>query len=443
MSRREPITRNVSATGVVTYSIRVDVGVDEATGRRVRQRSTHRTLAEARAAYRRISTEVADGRHVVRRRVTVGEFLTSWLDGRRGIRAVTLSGYRSSLSPVIARLGHVELQKLTRRHLDDLVTWRLTEGRASTRPPLSELAATVLECVRAAGPAGVRYGQVKASHGVRGADALRALVDSGHLDRPERGRYVLAAETATARAGVKPYTVVMMLNTLIGALDDAIADGLLDRNVARTVEKPTSTAPTMGHWDRPQLARFAAQVATDRLAACWQLSMLGLRRSELMGVTWSAIDTAAGTLTIRQGRARLGGSGDVLAPPKSARSRRTLALPPDVVAALSALKATQQQERLALGVPWDADGLIVVDEIGDPYRPDRWTEQFQAHAAAAGLPPIRLHDLRHTAATVLLSEGHQVHAVAAWLGHDPAMTLSVYGHALPSATQAAGAALIS
>ncbi|GAB2706686.1 hypothetical protein [Nocardia thraciensis] len=113
--------------------VRVDVGA-KPDGTRERQRFTYSTLKEARREYRRITTEVAEGRYAPRTTITVGEYLKNWLDGRRDVRRVTLEATRNALKPVTRRLGNLPLQKLTKQHLDDLVDWRLTEERSGHKP---------------------------------------------------------------------------------------------------------------------------------------------------------------------------------------------------------------------------------------------------------------------------------------------------------------------
>jgi integrase len=100
-------------------------------------------------------------------------------------------------------------------------------------------------------------------------------------------------------------------------------------------------------------------------------------------------------------------------------------MPADVMAALRTLNAHQKRERLSFGPKWIDTGLIAVNEDGSPIRPETYSKAFRHHCTAAGVPFIRLHDTRHTAATRMLDSGTSVSATAKWLGHDPAMTLRV------------------
>ena len=119
-----PITKRVARNGKVSYTFQIDAGT-KPDGSRDRRRYTYATLAEARREYARITTEASAGTLVRRDKVTVGAFLTEWLDSRR-VRPNTLDGYRAALKPVIDHLGTVPLQHLDTAHLDELVTLRLT-----------------------------------------------------------------------------------------------------------------------------------------------------------------------------------------------------------------------------------------------------------------------------------------------------------------------------
>ncbi len=441
--RAEPITKHVAQNGAVSYQFRVDVGT-RPDGSRERQRFTYPTLAEARREYRRITTEVAAGTFVRRDKTTVATFLTEWLDGRRDVRPVTLAGYRHALKPVIDNLGVIPLQHLRTADLDALVTLRMAGAPVAQRDKRGRRSGEVLTWLRAR-PDGASYGELFAEFGNAGEKAISRLMAAGEVIRPARGRYAAARPADPKRpkvaGGVSARTVVTMLVVLSSALDDALAQGLVARNVARLVKRPKITAAEMATWTPEQAARFRAHVAGDRLAACWLLTLAGLRRSEVLGLRWADVDHDAGTITIAQGRVVVGG-GTVTGAPKSIRSARTLPMPTDVLNALRAFRTRQAEEHLALGGGWPDTGLVAVNADGSPIRPETYSKAFALHCAAAGVPAIRLHDVRHTAATMLLDGGTTPSATAKWLGHDPAITLRVYGHVYDDALASAGDALL-
>jgi integrase len=128
----------------------------------------------------------------------------------------------------------------------------------------------------------------------------------------------------------------------------------------------------------------------------------------VLGLAWSAVDFDAGTVSVAQGRVVVRGVGTTTAAPKSERSRRTPPMPADVMAALRTLNAQQKRERVALGTTWIDTGLIAITEDGSPIRPETYSKAFRRHGMAAGVPVIRLHDTRHTAATRMLDSGGEV-----------------------------------
>lgn len=441
--RAEPITKHVANNGKASYRFRVDVGT-RPDGSRERQWFTYPTLAEARREYRRITTEVAAGTFVKRDKTTVGVVLTEWLDGRRDVRPNTLAGYRFDLKPVIDHLGAIPLQQLRTADIDALVTLRMAGAPVAQRDKRGRRSAEVLGWLRAR-PDGASFGEMYAEFGNAGEKALARLVGSGEVIRPARGRYAAARpadpERPKVAGGVSARTVVSMLVVLSSALDDAMAQGLVARNVARLVKRPKIANAEMSAWTSEQAAAFRTHISSDRLAACWLLTLAGFRRSEVLGLRWADVDLDAGTVSIAQGRVVVGG-GTATGDPKSTRSRRTLPMPLAVIAALRGFKTRQAEEHLSLGGGWPNTGLVAVNADGSPIRPETYSKAFAAHCAAAGVPVIRLHDARHTAASQLLEAGVPVATVAKWLGHDPAVLLRTYAHVPDDALAAVGDALL-
>ena len=178
------------------------------------------------------------------------------------------------------------------------------------------------------------------------------------------------------------------------------------------------------------MRRFLAEAGADRLAACWRMTLYGLRRGEVAGLTWDAVDLAAGTVTV--GAARVVVDGRVIVkPPKSDRGYRTLPTDGNLVASLRALHTRQAAERLAAGQAYQASGYVAADELGVPVHPEWITDEFHRVAARAGLPRIRLHDGRHTVNSLMAAAGIPDHIRAAWCGHTVAVNVATYTHARP------------
>jgi integrase len=173
--------------------------------------------------------------------------------------------------------------------------------------------------------------------------------------------------------------------------------------------------------------------------------MSGMRRGELAGLTWRCLDLEAGRLSVEQQLLPTRG-GVSFGPPKSARSRRTIALDVETVRALGEHRDAQILERaLAADAYVDAD-FVFADALGGRIHPQRLTERFAEQRKAAGIPTGTLHVLRHTAATLALTSGIPVHIVAARLGDNPTTVLDRYAHLLPQSDELAAervAALIA
>jgi integrase len=442
--RSEPITKRIAKDGSISYSIRVDVGV-KPDGSRNRVRRTYRTFAEARKALRQISTEVAKGSYNQPTDITVNEVCDAWLNSRRNVRPVTKYSYEMDLRPVRRYLGGRKLQALVKSDVDNMVTWMLTEARTSPRHfrpgSLSGRVATLIE----QHPEGITTSDLRAA--LPGEDvhqACSALLSAHRIVRLARGIYAPAAgaEITEEKRGLSPLTVRSALTTFGAVVQSYVDQGIVPRNVVSLVERPkdADTTPAVKSWTLAEVQAFRESVSGERLFACWLLSMYGLRRSEVLGLRWDAIDLDSGTLSVRRGRVAVG-SQALEGAPKSRRSRRDLPLPADVTAALHALKITQKAEALHLGVGWSDDRLVCVHEDGAPVRPEWYSDEFQRLRARAGLRRIRLHGLRNTSVSLMLDQHHPVHIVAAWHGHDPAVSLSIYSEAKAAELRAAGESL--
>ena len=451
--RAEPITKRTAQNGAVSYEFRADVGV-KPDGSRDRRRFTYRTLAEARRELRRITSEVAAGTYTRRSGITVDEACEAWLTGRRGIRKVTLQGYRDYLKPARRYLGGKKLQQLTKSDGDALVEWMLTEGRRSPRHYLQDsLSSRVAELI-SRHPEGIPAAEIKAAFPDKDVHTcLSGLLRAGRITRPRRAVCVAAEASGTAGTGtagttargVKPVTVRSTLTTFGMVVQSFVDQGVLARNVIALVERPADPISdgdgndeAAKSWTVAEVETFRDSVRDERLFACWLLSCYGLRRSEVLGLRWSHIDGEV--LRVRRGRVAVGNTSEE-GLPKSRRSARELPLLGELAAALRTLKIKQKAETFALGVEWTDDRLIAVHEDTTPVRHEWYSDEFQRLRKRVGLREITLKRLRNTSVSLMLDQRHPVHVVAAWHGHDPAMSLSIYSDAKADELRAAGASL--
>lgn len=234
-------------------------------------------------------------------------------------------------------------------------------------------------------------------------------------------------------AGLAPATALQIHRIISRALKVAMQRGKLQRNVATLVEVPSASRAEIKPLSA-QDARAVLDAAVGRRnAARWSVALaLGLRQGEALGLGWDAVDLDAGTLTVRQALQRQRGGGLVIIPPKSRASRRMIPLPAQLVEALRAHRTEQLTERLAGGSAWVDTGLVFTTVFGKPVDPRADHRQWQELLERAGVGPARLHDARHTAATLLLTQGVPARVVMELLGHSQiTLTLGTYTHVVP------------
>jgi integrase len=254
------------------------------------------------------------------------------------------------------------------------------------------------------------------------------------------------------KAGYKPNSIRIMRAVLRAALRQAERESLVVRNVAAL-----SDAPRQGEGRSltvPEAKLLLDAAAGDRLEALYALTLiLGLRRGEALGLSWDDLDLEGRTMVLRRQIARIrldeGAAAStgrrtrlVLKDLKTKRSRRTLHLTPTLVAMLRSHRARQAAEQLAVGPAWVDSGLVFTTALGTPLDPDNFAHYFDRLCRKAGLGHWHPHELRHSAASIMLAQGTPLWVVSEVLGHASiAITKDVYGHLLGGEKQAATEAI--
>lgn len=254
------------------------------------------------------------------------------------------------------------------------------------------------------------------------------------LDRIKPGDVQTVYNTLTER-GLAPASVRQVHAVLHKAFEDALHFGYVSRNPCHGTMLPRMTRAERPWYTDAQIRQLFDATAGDRFHALWVvLGTLGLRNGEARGLMWTDVDWDRSTVNIRRTLYRPGkGSGLILEEPKTTRSRRTVALPAETVEALRAHQDQQEWECRRAGGAWQENGLIFTSDIGTPLEHGRVIRQWREAVEKAGLPKIRVHDLRHSVASNLLSAGRPPERVARMLGHaNVTMLLNVYGHIIPS-----------
>ncbi len=234
-------------------------------------------------------------------------------------------------------------------------------------------------------------------------------------------------------AGLSPRTVQYVHVTLNKALKQAVADGLVPRNVAAAVKAPRPVKKEINPLSPAEARAFLEAADGEPLEALFVLAVsTGMRQGEILGLKWEDVDLDAGALRVRRSLA-VTKDGPVLTAPKSARSRRRIKLTGGAVTALKRHRKDQLEERMRLAGLWEEHGLVFPNGTGGFMRKHTLTRgPFERVLRRARLPRIRFHDLRHTCATILLSRGVHVKLVQELLGHATiSITLDTYSHVLP------------
>ena len=199
--------------------------------------------------------------------------------------------------------------------------------------------------------------------------------------------------------------------------------------------------PSVAIWTQAQLAQFLEFVDQDPLYSLWWLLALrGLRRGEAAGLRWHDVDLDNRQLTITNQRTTVGYQV-IEGPPKSAASRRTIALDRHTVAVLRAHLRRQRAQYLVTGRIWRPSGYVFTRPDGKPFHPNYFTKRLRFLTDQCGLPPVRLHDLRHGAASLAHTAGADLKTVQDQLGHASiVLTADTYTSVLPAAQHKAAEA---
>lgn len=279
------------------------------------------------------------------------------------------------------------------------------------------------------GVGGTGVGVQATNHGIKSDTRAVAFRSLGRLKSES-----VHDRSISSRSGrpPSPKTVHNIHLTLHRALEDAVEDGLIDRNPTSGARRAPTSGPEMMTWNAGQLRAFFLATAGDRHFPLWRLTaMTGMRRGEVLGLRWDDVDFEASTVTVNRQRSR-GERAVVVSPPKTDRGRRTIDIDEETASVLREWRRRQLEERVAYQGGWQDTELIFTRKNGSPLDPDVLSQRFNRRVQLSGLPDVRFHDLRHTHATLLLLAGVPAHVVSMRLGHrSVAFTLQQHAHVLP------------
>ena len=354
------------------YYVVIHEGPDPATGKpRYRWHAAGASRSEAEKLLAEIVKRVHDGDYRAPDKITVGDYLLHrWLPSKRTrVKPSTANSYERNIRLHInPNIGAIPLQRLQPEDLDELYVKLLTEGK------------------RNGGGGGLSAKSVRSVHA-----------------------------------------------TLQSALSDAARKGTVARNVADVADPPSisRSGRSISVWTGDQLRRFLDAMADHELYPLYPLAATtGMRRGEIAGLPWRNVDLDAARVTVNQQIVSVQYKlieSDL----KTPTSRRSIDLDPRTVAELRRHRRRQLEERMATGQRGD-DGYVFAKPGGSPIHPDLISQTFERAVAKLDLPRIRLHDLRHTHATILLQQNVHPKVVSERLGHSSvAFTMTVYQHVMP------------
>lgn len=323
----------------------------------------------------------------------------------------------------------------TREEIEAQITKLLADAqRGLLTDPTRETLAEFLE----------RWLRDVASHTVRPV-TLQSYMDTvrPHVLRHQIGTLPLAQLTPMhlqrlysekLAEGLSRRTVQYIHRILHRALDQAVKWNLLARNPADAVDVPRPARKEMATLSPEQARALMAVLHEDYLGPLYMTALFtGARRGELIALRWQDVDLKQGTIQINRTAQVIRGKGVVWSEPKTAKSRRLIPLPEIAVEVLKAHRKRQLEQRLRLGDMYHDEDLVFARPDGSPYNGDHVSQHFAILVRRAGLPKIRLHDLRHTHATWLFKEGVHPKIVSERLGHSTTtLTMDVYSHVLPT-----------
>jgi len=355
----------------------------EAEERRRETKSGFATKKECQAAMNKLLVAVGEQSYSVPTKVSVREYLTrEWLPAVKStIRPSTYNSYVQHVEcHIVPHLGSVKLQKLSGSQVNALYA---------------------------------------------------KLAETGRKD---------------GKSGLSPMTIHHVHACLHKACKDAVRWGQLTRNPLDAADPPrkkSENAKEMQTWTKEQLKAFLTAMVGERLSSVWHtIAMTGMRRGEAIGLRWSDVDLEGGRLAVRRALIPINREV-VVSEPKTAKGRRVVALDPGTVEVLKAQAARQLEEQTEFDEAWVETGLVFTQENGGALDPESVTRYFRQAVKRSLLPSIRLHDLRHTHATLALQAGIHPKVVSERLGHATvSITLDTYSHAIP-AMQEEAAALIA
>lgn len=357
------------------YAGSITIGFD-GNGKQKRRVVYGKTKAEVQKKLDQLKVEHHTGKLIDKNTTTVAQYLKQWLTAKQhSLSPKTLHLYQNLITHINTHIGQRQLQKLTPLHVSQAIN-SIIENSGNTR----------------------KNRETKTTSG--------------------------PPENPGAATGAKALTL------LKAALEQAVQWKLITTNPANHIPKPKITKQLPQVWEPEQIKQFLQAALSDRTYPIFYLAFTtGMRRGELLGLRWKDYDGK--TITVRQAIVLVGNTIQT-SHPKSEASGRLIPLPPDTIQIIEQQRQVQtalKTQTLQSGKPWEENDLIFTTDSGKPIHPRNLERSWHRITQQAGLPAIRIHDIRHTFASLAISQGIDVKRLSDVLGHaSTQMTLNIYSH---------------
>jgi len=378
------------------------------------------TEREAWKACRDAMRDADRGRIVKPSTRTVAQFLTEWLTAvEPSLDATTWRSWSDyARAYVIPHIGAERLQRLDEPTLLQLYAKLLAEGRVKRDNDTAMY-------------------QYWSSHKAKGKEPTPRQVSEAcnttiHAARTAVRRYRSGIVPKPVSPGLAPKTIRNVHAFLHRALVDAVAWKYLTDNPASNVKPPRRPRTRRQVWKPEDIRTFLISVRDDRFAALFLLELTtGIRRGQVCGLKWDAVDLDRGEITVHNNRVVVGGEARDKAGGKTRNADQTISIDRATVDALRRWRKVQDEERDFFGADYHPGDYVFTYQEGRPLHPDSIRQRFDRLAAAAGLPRITFHDLRHSYATGALRAGVSPKVISERIGHaNVGFFLETYAHVL-------------
>jgi integrase len=442
----------INADGTKSYYISCSLGRD-VDGKQIRKYTTwtpapgmtEKQIMKQLEREKTLFEEACKNGTVLDAQMRFADLAELWLDAKRDSHSPGHQrNARDLLQTINAALGHLRVADIRPHHLQAFYKnlgepgIKKTPSQATAQPAFGEtIKKNAMTQKALAAASGLSLFTVsRAQRGETISEPSAAKIAAA-LDLDVRTLFDVAERKET----LAPRTVLYYHQIIGAVLEYGVRNSIVNDNPARRVEPPKNPKKEAAFLDDVQLAEFVA--ALDEAPLKWKVASMmliysGMRRGEMLGLTWDDVSFANQTVSITKASQYLSGRGVFTKKPKNKSSERVVKLPEEMFDMLQEYRLWQMEERQKYGDRWQDSNCIFTNESGGPMHPDSLSKWLVKFREERGLPYFTVHSLRHSSATLLIMQGVNIRTVAGRLGHSSAaVTSTIYSHAIKSADAAA------